>query len=63
MRYLLPVAFLLVGCNLEKPLPVLGEVPAFELVDQHGQAFQRAALNGHVWVADFIFTTCPGPCG
>jgi protein SCO1 len=22
----------------------------------------RTTLEGHVWVADFMFTTCPGPC-
>ena len=62
MRYLLPLVLLLAGCNREKPLPVLGEVPHFELTDQHGQPFQGSTLQGHVWVADFIFTTCPGPC-
>ena len=62
MRYLLPLVLLLAGCNLEKPLPVLGEVPAFQLIDQHGKAFHRTELDGHIWVADFIFTTCPGPC-
>ena len=63
MRYLLlPLALLLAGCDVEKPLPVLGEVPLFELTDQRGKLFQRTALDGHVWVADFIFTTCPGPC-
>jgi protein SCO1/2 len=52
----------LVGCAGKTPLPVLGEVPPFELTSQTGETFQRKALDGHVWVADFIFTTCPGPC-
>lgn len=38
------------------------EVGAFELTDQRGQAFSSDALKGKFWVADFIFTTCPGPC-
>jgi protein SCO1/2 len=62
MRYLLPLALLLAGCAGEKPLPVLGQVPPFELTDQNGQPFTLASLRGHIWVADFIYTTCPGPC-
>jgi len=54
-------SLLLGGCS-SKPLPVLGEIPQFELTDQKGATFTRAALDGHVWVADFIFTNCEGPC-
>ena len=43
-------------------LPVLGDVPRFELIDQEGSAFGSADLDGQVWVASFIYTTCPGPC-
>ena len=39
-----------------------GSVPAFRLVNQGGQPFGSAQLVGKVWIADFIFTTCPGPC-
>jgi protein SCO1/2 len=41
---------------------VLGAVPAFTLTDQRGQAFGTRELAGHVWVADFIFTSCAGVC-
>jgi protein SCO1/2 len=51
----------LTGCA-SKPLPVLGEIPAFELLNQQGRKFDRSALDGHVWVADFIYTNCEGPC-
>ena len=43
-------------------LPRYGEVPAFTLTDAAGQPFGTAELDGHVWVADFIFTTCPEVC-
>jgi cytochrome oxidase Cu insertion factor (SCO1/SenC/PrrC family) len=56
------VLLVLGGCAPEKPLRVLGEVPEFQLVDQKGQKFERTALDGHVWVADFVYTTCQGPC-
>ena len=45
-----------------KPLPVLGQVTAFSLTDSDEQSFEASALKGQVWVADFVFTSCPGPC-
>jgi protein SCO1/2 len=44
------------------PLPVYYDAPAFALTDQDGKPFGRDDLRGKVWVADFIFTTCPGAC-
>jgi len=43
-------------------LPVIGEIPAFSLVDQDGDRFTLDNVKGNVWLADFIFTTCSGPC-
>jgi cytochrome oxidase Cu insertion factor (SCO1/SenC/PrrC family) len=45
-----------------RPLPSYGRVPDFELVNQDAQPFGSKELAGKVWIADFIFTTCPGPC-
>src|SRR5204862_4372361 len=39
-----------------------GTVPEFLLVNQDGQNFGSAQLAGKIWIADFIYTTCPGPC-
>jgi protein SCO1/2 len=39
-----------------------GTVPSFQLVNQNGQPFGFAQLAGKIWIADFIYTTCPGPC-
>jgi len=47
---------------LGKPLPVIGQIAEFNLTNQNSQAVPQAALRGHVWVADIIFTRCPGPC-
>ena len=41
---------------------VLGRVSDFELVDQDGKNVSLADLRGKIWVADFIFTRCAGPC-
>lgn len=43
-------------------LPKDGIVPPFQLIDQNGQPFGSQQLRGKIWIADFIYTTCPGPC-
>lgn len=43
-------------------LPVLASAPPFELVDQNEKPVTLASLSGHVWIADFVFTHCAGPC-
>jgi len=40
----------------------LFEVPEFRLVDQNGKPFTKKDLSGKVWIADFVFTQCAGPC-
>ena len=37
-------------------------LPDFELTERNGQPLRLADLTGKVWVADFFYTTCPGPC-
>src|SRR5579862_5378205 len=44
-------------------LPVLGQLGGFAFVDQQGHPFGSDQLRGKVWVANFIFTRCPGVCG
>jgi protein SCO1/2 len=44
------------------PLPVLGDVPAFHLVDQRGDPYGTSAMLGHVTVVDFVFTRCTSSC-
>lgn len=62
-RVFLAIALVsLCACHKREPLPVLGQVPDFTLTDQTGAPFHGAALRGHVWIADFIYTNCPGPC-
>ncbi|HEX7515737.1 MAG TPA: SCO family protein [Chthoniobacterales bacterium] len=39
-----------------------GALPSFELVNQDAQPFGSVQLAGKIWIADFIFTSCPGPC-
>ena len=56
-------AFFLAGCAGKPALPSYGVVPDFTLTDQTGAPFKSAsALDKKIWVADFVFTNCPGPC-
>ena len=52
----------LAACIPVKPLPTLGRVPQFQLTLETDRPFDSHALDGHIWVANFIYTTCPGPC-
>jgi protein SCO1/2 len=64
-RIFLVVAIALAGssCSRGPALPNFGVVPDFKLTSQTGQPFEsRTQLNGKVWIADFIFTNCMGPC-
>lgn len=49
-------------CCSKPPLPDYGAVPPFTLTDSNGQPFDSQLLKGKVWVCDFIYTNCPGPC-
>lgn len=40
----------------------IGVVPAFTLTERSGRQVTKQDLAGKIWVADFIYTTCPGPC-
>src|SRR5215203_2686543 len=49
--------------SVEQPkFTPLYDTPAFELTDQNGKTVAKADLMGKVWIADFIFTNCGGPC-
>jgi len=44
------------------PLPVLRAVPDFTLTDQTGSPVSKQSLRGNIWITDFFFTRCLGPC-
>lgn len=56
---------LLTGCSrsASSALPDLYAVPDFTLTAQDGREFLSSReLKGKVWMGQFIFTTCTGPC-
>jgi len=37
-------------------------IPAFKFVNQYGDSISSKALDNHIYVADFFFTSCPSIC-
>lgn len=44
------------------PLQIGPNVPEFSLIGADGRTVTKTDLLGRVWLADFIFTRCSGPC-
>jgi protein SCO1/2 len=51
-----------VNAHTSRPIASYGSVPAFQLTNQRNEPFGSEQLNGKIWIADFVFTSCPGPC-
>ncbi len=73
LRIGLYVAFFIVALGLlyvqyraktgvSSELPNLGRAPKFSLTTQDRESFTTEKLHGRVTIADFIFTSCAGPC-
>lgn len=43
-------------------LPVYGQVQPFSLTNQLEKVISLDSLKGKVWMANIIFSRCPGPC-
>lgn len=43
-------------------LPVLAQIHDFAVTNQAGQTVRAGDFLGRPWVANLIFTRCPGPC-
>lgn len=65
MKNGLPAAVLLALCGACAPAAAPAPLPPFAMsaVEPDGERpFGREQLLGRVWVVDFIFTRCSGPC-
>lgn len=71
LRVVLGIAVLAIGLALalferslrqRPPLPVLGQIPPFHLLDERGLPFGADSMRGHVSVVDFMFTRCASSC-
>lgn len=61
MLALVPIAQGMSG-QLPDPPPKLYELPTFELTSEKGHPYGTDQLKGRVWVASFVFTSCPSIC-
>jgi protein SCO1/2 len=59
---LLTAMLLLSACAGSTAMPDYSVVPDFSLTERSNRPVTHKDLNGQVWVADFIFTRCPGIC-
>jgi protein SCO1/2 len=57
-----PAVVATVGKPVSSDLPVLGALPDFALTASSGRRIARGDLIGSVWIVDFVFTRCGGPC-
>lgn len=48
--------------DLPTPPAMRLALPAFQLTNERGERFGLENLRGRVWVADFVFTSCPTVC-
>jgi len=62
LAFLLLLQRLEVSALRQRTVSSYGTVPDFTLINQDGKNFGLSDLRGKIWIADFIFTTCPGPC-
>jgi protein SCO1/2 len=70
--WLIGIVFFLAMITLMRPFlirrppppEVIGEVPAFALLDQDGRTFDKQQLlaENKTWVVGFVFTRCPSTC-
>jgi protein SCO1/2 len=65
----LALTLLLVGVTLAavqrgrtSGLPEIAIVPGFRITNQRGKPFGLEDLAGRVWIANFMFTSCPDVC-
>jgi protein SCO1 len=56
------VAICVLGCGKRAELPHLAQVPEFALRDQRDNTVAAKDLRGKIWIANFMFTSCPDVC-
>jgi len=62
VRALVVIALLYAAGCARPQLPDYGKVPEFALRDQHEQTVSPADLRGKIWIANFMFASCPDIC-
>jgi len=48
--------------TLPPELPIISQVPEFEMISENGQRFGSKDLKDRVYLANFVFARCPSVC-
>lgn len=48
--------------TLPPELPIIAQVPEYQLISENGQRFGSKELKGRVYLANFVFSRCPSVC-
>jgi len=56
------VAVCVLACGGRAELPHLAQVPEFALRNQRDETVSAKDLRGKIWIANFMFTSCPDVC-
>lgn len=48
--------------TLPPDLPIITQVPEFEMISENGQRFGSKDLKGRIYLANFVFARCPTVC-
>ncbi len=48
--------------HIPEPPEVMFTLPDYSLVDQRGEDFSPETMRDKVWIAGFVFTSCPSSC-
>jgi cytochrome oxidase Cu insertion factor (SCO1/SenC/PrrC family) len=51
-----------INVSESQPVDLNRPAPDFTLINEDGKYVSTASLKGSVWIAEFIFTHCAGPC-
>jgi protein SCO1/2 len=62
VRIFRPALYPVIHSQPTQDLQKLSIVPPFALTERSGRLITNHDLAGKIWVADFVYTTCPGPC-
>lgn len=62
LQVVLVVAWMQTRQDAAGDLPLIKPAPTFELVNRDERPVSSSDLLGKPWIADFIFTRCPGVC-
>jgi protein SCO1 len=48
--------------EIPEPAPAIFQVPSFKMINEFGKPFGSDDLKGRIYIANFMFTSCPSVC-